>query len=292
MVKSMTGYGRHESVGTTRKISVELRSVNHRYSDINIKVPRMFSFLEEYVRGYIADRVSRGKIDVYISIENYGDEAKCVKVDEALAAEYVEGIRSLAEKFGLANDVTAGSLARFPDLFIIEKKEEDKETIWAEVKLVFDVAIEGFSSMRVREGDRISAFLIDRAQAINTMVSKVEQQAPKTVAAYEIKLKDRIAELLGDNTIDESRVLTEVAIFADRVSIDEEIERLKSHLVEFKNILESGEPAGRKLDFLIQEMNREINTIGSKGNDIEISRCVVEAKSEIEKLREQIQNIE
>lgn len=292
MVKSMTGFGRHETVTESRKISVELRSVNHRYLDLNIKTPRAYNFLEEYARAYLPNIVSRGKLDVYISVESYGEDDKEVRVNAALADSYVKAVRSLADTYGLLDDVSAVRLAQFPDVIQIEKKQEDKEAIWLMVLEVLTVALNGFMAMREREGERITAFLIERAEYILSVVDKIVEKEPQTIAAYSDKLKAKITELIGNTSVDESRLLTEVAIFSDKLCTTEESDRLKSHIEEFKKIIKDNQPAGRKLDFLIQEINREINTIGSKASDIEVSRYVVELKAEIEKLREQIQNIE
>ncbi len=292
MLKSMTGYGRAEVLFDTKRVVVEMKSVNHRFADINIKLPRIYSFLEEKIREEVKHFAARGKIDVFIIIDDFREDGKQIQVDMALAGQYKKAVDALSETFSLQNDLTAGQLARFPDIFQIDKTEEDHDVIWQEVKQVLDEAGENFLQMRQREGERIGGALLECGNRIRIVVEQIEQLAPAAVEDYQRRLREKIVELTQQKDIDETRLLTEVAIFADKVCTDEELTRLGSHLKELDHLLHLEEPVGRKLDFLIQEMNREVNTIGSKCNQIEIAKLVVDTKAEIEKLREQIQNIE
>ncbi len=288
----MTGYGRAQSVIEGKKITVEIRSVNHRYSDYNIKVPRAYGFLEDKTREYMSKCITRGKVDIYITIESCGQTDKNIILDEALAEEYVTALYMLRDKFNLADDISVSTIAGFRDIFAAEQKEDNPETVWSMTENVLREAADMFIQMRSHEGARIEKDLSDRIKYMSTLVEKVDMFSPETVKAYERRLYEKIKETLGDRSIDDARILTEAALFADKVSVNEETVRLHGHFDEFESIMKSGEPAGRKMDFLIQEMNREVNTIGSKANDLEIARIVVELKGEIEKLREQIQNIE
>ena len=292
MLKSMTGYGRQESLTGGKKILVEIRSVNQRFTDYSIKVPRNLGFLEERVRSFASEYITRGKVDIYITVESYDEADKEITLNSALARNYVEVLRQLRDEFDLNDDISVMNVARFTDIFKAERREEDNEELWELVKGVTAQALEAFSAMREREGARIEKDLTERIEYMKTLAEKIDERSPETVAEYRNRLLDKIHELLGDREIDESRILTEVAIFADKIAVNEETVRLGSHFEEFYNIIGSGEPAGRKLDFLIQEINREVNTIGSKAQDIEIAKLVVELKGEIEKLREQVQNIE
>ena len=291
VLKSMTGYGRCEKIEDGRKILAEIRSVNHRYSDYSVKVPRYYGFLEDRARKYVADTIARGKVDVFISIESYGDDVE-ISLNDEFAKKYIDALYRLKEEFGLKDDISVTSVARNPEIFNIEKKEADEGEIWALVEPVLKEAADSFVLMREREGERIRKDLEARIEYMKLLTAKIEERSPKTVADYRERLYAKIRDVLEDKEVDEARVLTEVAIFADKVAVDEELVRLKSHFEEFYNIINSGEPAGRKLDFLIQEINREINTTGSKANDIEVAKTVVDLKAETEKLREQIQNIE
>lgn len=292
MLRSMTGYGRAEELFATKRVVAEMKSVNHRFADVTIKMPRIYSFLEEKIREEIKQFAARGKIDVFISIDDFREDGKQIQVDMALAGQYKKAVETLAETFGLANDLTAAQLARVPDVFQVDKTEEDHDVIWQEIKQALHRAGENFSQMRLREGERIGKALLDCGERIRLIVEQIERLSPAAVNDYQKRLREKIEEMIGQQNIDETRLLTEVAIFADKVCTDEEVTRLKSHLTELDHLLHQDEPVGRKLDFLIQEMNREVNTIGSKCNQIDISKLVVEAKAEIEKLREQIQNIE
>lgn len=292
MIKSMTGYGRCEKVECGKKISIEIKSVNHRYSDYSIKVPRIYGFLEDRVREYVSKYVARGKIDVFVNIESYGESDKQITLNSELAKSYIEALNQLRDEFSLSDDITVMNVARYNDIFKAERKDEDEGALWTLTQNVLVEAVDMFVKMREREGERISDDLIKRVEYMKSIAQKVDEISPKTVEDYRQKLYSKIKEVLEEKDIDESRVLTEVAIFADKVAVNEEVVRLSSHFQEFYDIVGKNEPAGRKLDFLIQEINREINTIGSKASDIEIAKIVVEFKSELEKLREQIQNIE
>lgn len=292
MLKSMTGYGRSEQIIGNKKITVEVKSVNHRFSDYNIKVPRQYGFLEERLRHKIGEFAARGKIDLYVGIESCGEADKTISVNKELAGEYISALRSLCESFNIADDISASSIARFNDIFTAEPKRDDEEELWAAVETVATEALTAFTQMREREGSRIEADLRARVNYMRSLASKVDERSPQIVAEYKQKLYDKINEMLEGREVDDGRVLTEVALFADKVAVNEETVRLASHYVEFDQIMDSGEPAGRKLDFLIQEINREVNTIGSKASDLEVAKIVVTLKGEIEKLREQIQNIE
>lgn len=288
----MTGYGRREEVADGKKILCEVKSVNHRYSDYNIKVPRHYGFLEERTRSLVSEYIKRGKVDIYIAIENFSESDKDITVNCELAKSYYKALCELRDSFGLRDDITVMGLSRYPDIFVATQKEEDEEAVWETVKKVLVPTLESFVAMREREGERIEKDLRQRVDYMKTLAGKIEERSPQTVKEYSGKLYEKIKELLGDRDIDEARVLTEVAIFADKVAVNEELVRLSSHFEEFCQIISAPEPAGRKLDFLIQEINREINTTGSKAVDIEIAKIVVELKAETEKLREQIQNIE
>lgn len=292
MLKSMTGYGRAESITGNKKITVELKSVNHRFSDYNIKVPRQYGFLEERVRFAVSNAVARGKIDVYVNVESVGEADKVITVNKELAAEYINALRELCTEFGIEDDVTVSKLAQFSDIFRSEPKRDDEDELWAAVESVLNDALVSFIAMREREGGRIEEDLRARIAYMRSLAKKVDERSPQIVAEYKEKLYSKINELLDGRDIDDARVLTEVAIFADKIAVNEETVRLASHYDEFEEIISSGAPAGRRLDFLIQEINRECNTIGSKASDLETAKIVVELKGEIEKLREQIQNIE
>ena len=292
MIKSMTGYGRCEHIDENRKIVIDIRSVNHRYCDVSVKVPRSYAYLEDKIREYVSAEISRGKVEVFVYIENYTNEDKVVTVDHILAENYYSVLKELKETYELRNDISLSDLSRFSDIFVTRQQEEDKDKAWELVSGCLASAVEDFVAMRLREGERLKENLCARAEAIQKLIAEIEKRTPEIVEEYAKRLQERMTELLGNFQIDESRLLTEVGIMADRVCIDEELVRLKSHFVELEKILVLSEPVGRKLDFLVQEINRETNTIGSKGNDFDIAKLVVEIKSEIEKLREQIQNIE
>ena len=292
MVKSMTGYGRAREMRGGRDITVEVRSVNNRYLDCAVKMPRAYIFAEDAVKSRVQKAVSRGKVDVFITIDATAADETVVSVNEPLARGYYEALVRLKELFALEGAVTPEVLAKFPDVLTVTKAEEDVEAIAADICAVLDDALAAYNAMRAVEGEKLALDVSSRVDTIEETVSKVEAQSPQTVAAYRRRLEAKMQEVLQSTTIDESRILTEAAIFADKVAVDEETVRLRSHIAQLRDMLQSGEPVGRKLDFLIQEVNRECNTIGSKCNDLTIAQDVVNMKAEVEKIREQIQNIE
>lgn len=292
MVKSMTGYGRHESVLHGRTLVIELKSVNNRYLDCNVHLPRVYICAEDGVQRRVKAAISRGKVDVYVNVENNTEEAVSVTLNQPVAAGYMEALRTMADTFGLESNVSIDLLAKFPDVFKVDKVPEDLEELTADIHAVTEEALRDFDAMRSREGEKLEADLLGRLVTLENFTHQVEQRSPQTVADYRARLTAKLQEVLADRQLDESRVLTEAAIFADKVAVDEETVRLHSHIAQFREMLAGGSPIGRKLDFLIQEMNRETNTIGSKCNNLEISTIVVNMKAEIEKIREQVQNIE
>ena len=292
MVKSMTGYGRHESVLHGRTLVIELKSVNNRYLDCNVRLPRVYICAEDGVQRRVKAAISRGKVDVYVNVENNTEEAVSVTLNQPVAAGYMEALRTMADTFGLESNVSIDLLAKFPDVFKVDKVPEDLEELTADIHAVTEEALRDFDAMRSREGEKLEADLLGRLVTLENFTHQVEQRSPQTVADYRARLTAKLQEVLADRQLDESRVLTEAAIFADKVAVDEETVRLHSHIAQFREMLAGGSPIGRKLDFLIQEMNRETNPIGSKCNNLEISTIVVNMKAEIEKIREQVQNIE
>lgn len=295
MIKSMTGYGRGEGVYDGVSITIELRSVNNRYLDCNVKMPRSYIFAEDALKERIQSKVARGKVDVFVNIVHTGGEALSVTVNEELAKGYIDALWRLYELGNGENvkkDYSAMDLARFPDVLMVEKQEEDLDSVKAQLLDVLDRAVEDFNDMRAREGQKLAEDILSRANTIESLTAIVEAQSPKTVSEYRAKLEAKMQEVLQNVQIDQNRLLTEAAIFADKVAVDEETVRLHSHLSQLREMLSQGGAVGRKLDFLIQEFNREANTIGSKCSDIEITKTVVDIKAEIEKIREQIQNIE
>lgn len=292
MIRSMTGFGRCEKTVNNYDISVEIKAVNHRYADYNIKLPRVYNFLEEDVKKYLQQYIVRGKVDVYLTIYKELDDSKEIILNEALAESYVKALKRIAERFDVRDDISVSSVARFNDVFDVKHTEEDEEIVRASVLEVLGEALSGFIAAREREGQKLAADMIARVDLIRNEVIKIEKIAPDTVIEHKNNIEQRIRELLGDATVDENRLLTETAIYADKLSVNEEIVRLKCHLEEFDRIMEKGDAVGRRLDFLLQEMNRETNTIGSKCNNLEISNIVINIKSELEKVREQLQNLE
>ncbi len=292
MIKSMTGYGRARASTGGRDITVEVRSVNNRYLDCTVKMPRAYIFAEDAMKGDVQKAVSRGKVDVFVTIDAQESDETVVAVNKTLARGYFDAVRSLGEELGLETDLSARELARFPDVLTVTKAELDLEQVGGEIRAVLADALAAYNAMRAVEGERLAADIRGRLDRIEALTAAVERRSPETVSEYRQKLLERMREVLESTTIDESRILTEAAIFADKVAVDEETVRLRSHLAQLREMLDSHIPVGRKLDFLIQEVNRESNTIGSKCNDIEIARCVVELKAEVEKIREQVQNIE
>lgn len=292
MIRSMTGYGRAVETVDGMTITVELKSVNHRFYEFSAKVYRTYAFLEEKLKAHIGRAVSRGKVDCFVQIETEETEDGVVSVNHSLAAGYYNAARELCDRYGLEMDKSVTLLTSHPDIFNVKKAPADEEKIWNAVKSVTDEALAAFLRMRETEGDKLKADVLSRADAILDHVAFIEARSPQTVAEYNEKLKARIRELLGDASVDEQRLLTEAAVFADKVAVAEETVRLRSHLDQLRAFFEAKEPIGRKLDFLVQEINREANTVGSKASDIGIARRVIEIKAEVEKIREQIQNIE
>ncbi len=292
MIKSMTGYGRASDIFDGVNITVELKSVNHRYFDCTVKAGRQYMFLEDPVKKAAAGIASRGKIDIFVTIDNSGSDDTVVKVNKNVFEAYLNGLREMCAEYNLKDDISVTSLARFPDVIELERAELDADKLTADVLSVLKAALEDFNAMRIREGEKMKDDIRSRAETISERVDAIELRAPESVRDYRAKLEENIRELLNGAQYDETRLLTETAIFADRCAVDEEIVRLKSHIAQLKTILEADEPVGRKLDFLVQEFNRETNTIGSKCSDITITNYVLEIKAEIEKIREQVQNIE
>lgn len=292
MVKSMTGFGRACKEIDGYMITVEIKSVNHRYFEFSCRCPRQYGFIDDKIKSFINSKVARGKIECFVGIEALNTESADVVVNNTLAGAYVKALKELSDNYCLKEDFGASTVARFPDVLIVRKSEEDEDKIWQLVKTVADEAVEKFIEMRKVEGKRMYDDVYSRSQFILDTVSFIEERSPQTVKEYNDKLVERVHELLGDVSLDESRLLQEVAIYADKVAVAEETVRLRSHISQLRDFISSDEAVGRKLDFLIQEINRETNTIGSKCNDVEIARKVVDVKAEIEKIREQIQNIE
>ncbi|AEY66309.1 YicC/YloC family endoribonuclease [Clostridium sp. BNL1100] len=293
MVRSMTGFGRGTFSDNGKEFTVEIKTVNHRYIDFYIKLPRQIGYLEERVREVASQSLFRGKVDIFISFEDRSDNSRSVTLDEPLASAYIQAVEKLKEKYSLKDDLSVSLISRFPDVLRIEKNEDDEEHLWSVLKKALDLAIASLLQMREKEGNELRNSLLQKADYMETIISDISQRSPQVVTEYKQKLEYRIKELLNQQTVDENRIAMEVAIFADRCGIDEELVRLGSHLTQLRDILNiKKQPIGRKLDFLVQEINREINTIGSKSNDIIITKNVLELKSEAEKIREQIQNME
>lgn len=292
MIKSMTGYGRACRSFDGREITVEVRAVNNRYLDCNVKLPRMFSYAEDRIKQIVKEHVTRGKIDLFITTVNTaGDEIK-VSLNKPVLESYLAAMQTIAADYGVRDDISVVSLSRMPDVFIVEKPDIDEEARAAEIYETVEQALTQFNDMRTTEGAALKQDLLNRRETILGLVKLVEERSPITVSEYRNRLEAKMQEVLSASNIDESRILTEAAVFADKVAVDEETVRLRSHLDQLQSMLDDGGPIGRKLDFLLQEMNREANTIGSKGNDLEQARNVVEIKAELEKIREQVQNIE
>ncbi len=292
MTKSMTGYGRAQQDTETLSVLVELKSVNHRYFELTTRCPRQYSFLEEKVKTYLQGRIARGKVECCLTIEENNPDAVEVKVNHALAKAYLDAIGELSEQYGLRNDVNAMSLTRFNDVFTVRKAAADEEAIWAAVEPTLAEATDRFIAMREIEGAKLQEDICAKADQILDMVAFIEEHSPQTVVEYNEKLKARIRDLLGDVKVDEQRLLTEAAIYADKVAVDEETVRLHSHIDQLKAMFGDEGPIGRKMDFLVQEINREANTIGSKASNLDITSRVLSIKGEVEKIREQVQNIE
>lgn len=288
----MTGFGRCLESVNGKTIIVEIKSVNHRYYEFSSRVPRSCGYLDEKLKSFIQGKVSRGKVDVGVSIQSDGVSDEKIEVNSEVAKGYISALRSANEELGLEDDLTLSRIMRLPDIFDVKKIEEDEETVWNEVKSVAEKALERFISMREAEGTKMREDILSRLDYITELVEKIEKKSPETTEKYRKKLFDKISEVLKDTNVDEQRILTEAAIFSEKTAVDEETVRLRSHINQCREMLSMNEAVGRKLDFLIQEFNREANTIGSKCQDIEITKVVVDLKSEIEKIREQVQNIE
>lgn len=292
MLKSMTGYGRAQKILNGRDITVEIRSVNHRYYEYTSRIPRTYSYIDEKLKALLKTSISRGKIDVSVTINNIEGKDSEIAVNKSIAEGYVSALRGSADELGLKDDLTLSNLIKLPDIFNVQKTPDDEEQVWNDVHEITNEALEKFIDMRSVEGKILGENIIDKADYILEMVGKIEELSPQTVENYRNRLYKKLSEVLEDKNIDDQRILTEAAIFSEKIAVDEETVRLRSHISQLKTILESDEAVGRKLDFVVQEINREVNTIGSKAQDLNVTKIVVEMKSEIEKIREQIQNIE
>ena len=298
MPKSMTGYGRAQRLSDGREVLVEIRAVNHRYYEFSARLPRTCMYLEEKLKSFLSGKIARGKVEVSVTITRPEGKDALITVNRSVAEGYVNALRTLNREMGdgehawLTDDVTLSSLLRLPDLFSVTKEQEDEDAVWAVVSDAAAEALDSFVAMRTSEGSRLAADLSAKLDGLEQMLGQVEAIEPSVAESYRVRLYAKLKELLGDTDIDEQRILTETAIFAEKTAIDEETVRLHSHIAQFRELLQSDEPVGRKLDFLVQEMNREVNTTGSKAQELRITKLVVDMKSEIEKIREQIQNIE
>lgn len=293
MVKSMTGFGRGISEeDTSRSFTIEIKTVNHRYFDINVRMPRTLLSLESKVREIIKNKINRGKVDVFITQNSYGKEDSDVHFNEELSDSYMSCLEKIRDRYDIIDNISVSLIARFPEIITLEKKEEDLEEIWKNLKYPLNDAVDALVSMREKEGKKLHEDIVSKCESIEELVNKVEERAPFVVEDYKDRLENRLQELLENANIEENRIATEVAVFADKASIDEELVRLNSHIIQLKETLKKEEPIGRKLDFIIQEMNREANTICSKASDLQIINLVINIKNYIEKIREQTQNIE
>lgn len=292
MIKSMTGFGRCEFTDEKRKFTVELKSVNHRYLDVNIKMPKKLNFFESSIRALLKEYIERGKVDVYITYEDYTEDNYALKYNASLAAQYLNYLNNMAEEFGLENDIRVSNLSRYPDVLVMEEQDVDEKELWDGLEHALRGACEQFVASRIKEGENLKGDLIDKLDDMISYVDFIEKQSPQIMEEYRRRLEDKIKEILGDRQMDDGRIATEVTIYADKICVDEETVRLRSHINTTKDTLLEGGSIGRKLDFIAQEMNREANTILSKANNIEISDTGINLKTSIEKVREQIQNIE
>lgn len=292
MIKSMTGFGRCEVQKDSRKFTVEMKGVNHRYLDVNIRMPKKLNFFESGIRTLLKSYATRGKVDIFITYEDTSQAQVSVKYNSVLAGEYLKYLKQMEEEFGLENDVRVSTLARFPEVFTMEEQSVDEEELWNGLKEALEGAFEQFVETRTAEGQNLKKDILDKLDLLEELVGYIEERSPQIVAEYRTKLEDKVRELLADTQMEESRIAAEVILFADKICTDEEVVRLKSHITHMRNTLEEDEGIGRKLDFIAQEMNREANTILSKANDISVSDYAISLKTEIEKIREQIQNIE
>ncbi len=292
MIKSMTGFGRAEVTDENRKFTVEIKSVNHRYLDVGIKMPKKLNFFESAIRNLLKEYIERGKVDVFISYEDYTEDNYALKYNEDIAAQYLAHLKAMSEKFGIENDVRVSTLSRYPEVFTMEEQSIDEKELWAVLERALRGAAEQFVQSRIVEGERLRSDLIEKLDGMLTYVDFIEERSPIILQEYRTRLEEKVKELLGDKQLDDARIATEVTIFADKICVDEETVRLRSHIQSTKDTLNAGGGIGRKLDFIAQEMNREANTILSKANDLKISDIGINLKTDIEKVREQIQNIE
>lgn len=292
MIKSMTGFGRCEVLKDSRKFTVELKSVNHRYLDVNIRMPKKLNFFETSIRTLLKSYADRGKVDIFITYEDLSQSQVSVKYNAALAAEYLKYLNQMAEEFSLDNDVRVSTLSRYPEVFTMEECSEDEDELWNGLKEALEGAFSQFVEMRTKEGERLKEDILLKLDLLSEQIRFIEERSPQIIAEYRTKLEEKMRELLEDTQIDDNRIAAEVILFADKIGTDEEVVRLKSHIQHMKETLEESNGIGRKLDFIAQEMNREANTILSKANDLDISNRAISLKTEIEKIREQIQNIE
>lgn len=292
MIKSMTGYGRSQMILNGRDILVEIRSVNHRYYEYNSRIPRSYNYIDEKLKVLLKSKISRGKVDVSVSINNIEGRDTEVAINKGVAEGYINALRGVADELCVADDLTLSNLIRLPDVFIVQKAVDDEDEVWADVAKVADEALARFVAMRETEGEKMRNDVLRKSDFILDMVAKVEELSPQTVENYRERLYKKLSEVLEDKDIDQQRIVTEAAIFSEKIAVDEETVRLRSHISQFRELVNSDESIGRKLDFIVQEMNREVNTIGSKAQDLNITRIVVDMKAELEKIREQIQNIE
>lgn len=292
MIKSMTGFGRYEYADASRKITVEVKAVNHRYLDVNIKMPKKLNFFESAIRTLLKEYIERGKVDIYITYEDFTENNLSLQYNKALAGEYLKYLNQMAEEFGLENDIRVSTLSRYPEVFAMEEQPVDEDELWSSLEKALRGAFEPFVESRVREGENLKKDLCEKLDNMVSYVDFIEERSPQIIVEYRARLEEKLRELLADNQLDDSRIAQEVTIFADKICVDEETVRLKSHILSMKDSLNAGGSVGRKLDFLAQEMNREANTILSKSNDLKISDTGISLKTDIEKVREQIQNIE
>lgn len=292
MIKSMTGFGRCEFADEKRKFTVEIKSVNHRYLDVNIKMPKKLNFFESTIRNLLKEYIERGKVDIYITYEDYTEDNFSLKYNAALAEEYLKHLREMSKQFGLDDDIRVSTLSRYPDVFVMEEQSIDEKELWAGLEYALRGACGQFVDSRIKEGDHLCNDLLEKLNGMLSYVDFIEERYPQILKEYRTRLEDKVRELLQDRPMDDTRIVQEVIVFADKICVDEEIVRLRSHITTMSDTLKKGGSIGRKLDFIAQEMNREANTILSKANDVEISDTGINLKTDIEKVREQIQNIE
>ena len=292
MIKSMTGFGRAEVADASHKFTVEIKSVNHRYLDVNIKMPKALNFFESTIRNLLKEYMERGKVDLYITFEDFSEDNFCLKYNEELAGEYLKHLTAMADKFGLDNDIKVSTLSRYPDVFTMEQVETDENELWAGLEKALRGAAEQFVESRIKEGERLRTDLVEKLDGMISYVDYIEERSPQILDEYRMRLESKVQELLGDRQLDDARIAAEITIFADKICVDEETVRLRSHILSMKETLLAGGGMGRKLDFIAQEMNREANTILSKTTDLKVSDVGINLKTDIEKVREQIQNIE